>query len=270
MKNALQSKKLRDRKRRKKLFIGTFLSFIPIVFISLIARLSYIDYFQINNISISGNTVLSEKEIEIYINQKIHEPLLYFFSQATALTYPKKEIKDYIASKGLIVKDYKVTVDSFKTIEVQIKERDAVARLCNDKSCFLLDQEGLAYMQDDIEYKNVINFSSKYLESFVLGSTLAKKEYFSEFISFINMINDLGFQSHKIDISKQNDLLVNTGTTSPMFFLAFGQDMNKLEERLNALMKDQVFKDKILKNRIDYIDLRFGNKIYYKEKTVSP
>ncbi len=111
-----------------------------------------------------------------------------------------------------------------------------------------------------------ITFETNTSSSIVLGSSITDEHSFADVMKFISVLSDFGFDPTIADLSSEGDITLNT---SPRIVIAFGQNTDKIYEHFVALEGDPTFKSKIASHTLDYIDLRFGNKIYYKEHATS-
>lgn len=267
--NSLQSKSLRIRKRRKIFFITSVFCSIPVLLFAGISWISYLDVFQIYNVKVKGDLTLPGGMISSSAIEVMNKPIVWFFSRRTALTYPREMLLAQVLSYGLSVKDVSVHLQNMNTVLIDIVERTPVASWCFKDQCLLLDETGLGYRLG-ISSSTPSFIYTATSSSFGIGERIADEGYFRDFMDLLPILAEVKLSPTYIEVSGQGDITMETGTSSPRLVLAFGMDMDKLEERLIALVEDNSFKKKLSAGSIEYIDLRFGNKMYYKERTLLP
>ncbi len=150
-------------------------------------------------------------------------------------------------------------------LSVNVDERTPTANWCHYNSCALLDDTGLAYAfgtSSDVQ----VTFDTNTSAPITLGSSITDEDSFSGVMKFIAALSEFDFTPTHAELSSEGDITLDT---TPHIVIAFGQDADKTYQHLVALESDPTFKSKITSHALDYIDLRFGSKIYYKEHATS-
>jgi cell division septal protein FtsQ len=161
---------------------------------------------------------------------------------------------------------------SFQTLAVKVVERLPVALWCGldpgspGSSCFLLDKEGVVFAPAVIYSGDAYQ---KYYGAVTGGSLPQQYISGSQFRSLSDMVEALqkkqGIRIQTISVSKDGDarLQFENGFTLVITMSANNGDVF---ERFELALLADPFTTHAL-SQFEYLDLRFGDKLYYKLKT---
>lgn len=279
--NVLNSPRLLElKKRRRKIVfarIGAFLFFFIIIFFSL-AYLSRLKSLNINEIVILGNNVTNPDAVKATVEQTIAGKYLLLFPKSNVLMYPKSKIKSTLENTFKEIKNVDLSIKDSQALVVSLTEREAKYMWCgntfpetnnSNEKCYFLDSDG--YIFEEAPY-----FSGEVYFKFYgpidppLGSFFFK-QYFSEFVSFRDVLVNMGLKPVAMNIIKsdQAEIILSKGptaTVSPKIIFDPSVDLKNTEENLDAALHTEPLQSKFEKkySSLEYIDLRYGNRVYDK------
>ncbi|MCX6751826.1 MAG: hypothetical protein NT161_03655 [Candidatus Nomurabacteria bacterium] len=278
MKNrsVLNSPRLLELKKKKHKILRRKIFFLICFFILILVGLSFLskwEYININNIQITGNKVIETKMIESVIKEKITGNYLWFFPKTNFLLYPRGEIKRELADKFKRLKDISLNVQNFKTLNISLTERTALYTYCglapaeldaSNQKCYFMDDGG--YIFDEAPY-----FSGEvYLKFYGKSDSYFFQPNFSKLISFKETLQKIGVKPVVFFVEDNGDMKVFLSSTTsqlgPFINLKADADFNQIVENLQSVLTTEPLKTefKTKYSSLLYIDLRFGNKVYYK------
>lgn len=255
----------RVKKRRQELLHKILIVFscVLIIFFSLV-YISQSEFFLIKKITVLGNTAVSSSEIENLIFKEMEGKYLGLFPHSHILLYPKKTIEQKILSSFLWVLDVRARVAGKDSIVIRIKEREPQALWCDKKEeakekCYFLDDRGFIFTLAP-------SFSSdmyiRYYGAIVgepLGSLFLSPKFF-QIISFVNLLKTRELEPLRVTIDENGDgkAVLKKGE------ILFDSDDDLLAsfQNLDSFLREN--EKKFVIHPFEYIDLRFGNKIFYK------
>jgi hypothetical protein len=266
----LELKRKRNRILRKKILI--YLSIFIIVLIGL-SFLSKWQKLNIIDIQISGNKVIETNLIEEVVKEKIAGDYLYFFPKTNFLLYPKAQIEEAIALKFKRLTDISVKVINPQKLEIFVSERTALYTYCgiapaelddSNQKCYFMDDSG--YIFDEAPYFSRGVYTKFYGKT---GSYFFEPN-FSKLISLKEEFKSIGVKPAVFFIEDNGDIKVFLSSTTtqlgPFIIFKSDSDFTKITENLQSILSTEPlqsdFKSKY--SSLLYIDLRFGNKVYYK------
>jgi len=283
-KSILNSPRLKELKRKRRKIRRNRVIFFAVCFLIVFFGLAFasrIDKININEIKISGNKVTETEAVEKVVKENISGRYLWIFSKTNFLIYPKAKIKRELADKFKRFNDIKLSIQNIKTLEIFVSEREGKYTWCgitlptldnSNEKCYFLDSAG--YLFDEAPY-----FSGEVYFRFYgpnastdnpFGSYFLQND-FSKIISFKDAIEKMDFKPSAFESGNDGDanIYLSSGIMPPMspkIIFKLDSDFNKLAENLQAAISIDPLQTDLKEkyNSFLYIDLRFGNKVYYK------
>ncbi|MFA6177480.1 MAG: hypothetical protein WC694_01130 [Candidatus Paceibacterota bacterium] len=287
--NVLNSPGLLElKKRRNKVFLNKTLVFLfglLLIFLFLVF-LSRLNSVNISKVDILGNKVLETEILTNAVKKQINGKYLWIFPKTNIFIYPKNTIEKELQNEFKRIKNINSVIENTKTLEISLVEREAKYTWCGempdqamkpletsgfiaeDRKCFFLDEDG--YIFDEAPY-----FSGNIYFRFygIQSDFYFSKENFKKFISFKDTLIGIGLKPVALYVTNNGDIQIFllSGTsfeTAPKIILKADADFQNVAENLQAALDTEPLKSKF-KNKystLEYIDLRFGNKVYDKFK----
>ena len=266
-------KKKKETILRKKIIffvLSIIILFVGFVFLSRIKNLN------INNIEISGNKIIENKDIENIVNQNISGYYFWFLPKTNFLFYPNKKIKQDLTDNFKRIKNVSIQNKDFENLQINIEEREAKYIWCGEKlpdeissldnkpennQCSFMDESG--YVFDSAPY-----FSDNvYLKIF--GEI--NKEIFPKIILFIENIKQNKIKPIAMFFKNDGDVEIYLNSdkilvNAPKIIFKNNSNFEKILNNLETALDTEPLKTNFNKKYASllYIDLRFGNKVYYK------
>ena len=246
---------------KNRVFWESLLLFL-IVF-SLFSFLFFSQTFQLNEIYVFGNKEIKTQNIQVFLKKEIKKTFPSIFTINILLVNSKKLEKKALKEFPEIdeVKIYK----KFPNIlDVQIKEREAVAVFCKQELiCRFLDKKGIIF-------KNFMEFSVHKLpliislihkEEIVLGEIAIEKDILKKILKIReNLEKKLKLNLEEYVLVKEDKLNIKTSQNWKIYF-NLERDIDIQILKLSSLLEKEIS----LKNgeKLEYIDLTL-TKVYYK------
>jgi len=265
---------------RNKLFWLGFL--ILVILGSLFYFFLFSSYFQIKEIKISGNQKIATKEIENIVSQQVNKKIFFFIPRNIFLINFKK-IDQTISEKFLVIAKVILKKEFPNTIFVSIEERVAIGVWCkpitdfqesnsdeeekekivliSDSDCFNLDNEGVIFEQSR-ERTGLIIKSGKEIS---LGEKVIEKDYLEAILEIERTIKkDSQINIKEFFVPDEGEKLIVK--TSDNWEIYFNSTKNISDQvfNLNLVLKEKIPNEQM--GNLEYIDLRFGNRVYIKYK----
>ncbi len=282
---------------RKNIYLLVLLLTLLVVFFYILVRISWRQEMIIDRIIVKGSNALNQNKIKSITNLILADNYLYFFPKRNVYLYPQKQLASSITTEISKISEVSIRRQD-KTLVISLQERQPAFIFCINEStesiakkCFYADKDGLVFdlapeFSGDIffEFERVLGQpdSQKYLGSYILS-----KDDFESILFFKTQIDSLLSKyfpdnSHiiRVVLDKYKDyryIISNKGNYA--WSLLFNLEMKDkkaggqnyallLTENLETTISSPFFQSamKSQKREIDYIDLRFDGKIFYKFK----
>lgn len=263
------------KKRKKKKYLRNFILFVfvVVIFIVALSTIFSLKYFLITDIFISGNVSVNTDDLKNFVFQNIDGKYFKLFSQSNFLLYPKGKIEKNILENWKQIEKVKLLMSGFNSLNIIIIERKPFALWCqkftemNANDCYLMNNEGYIFLKSPEYSGNVfVRYFGERTDGEIMGSSYLNFERFKKIVSFVLSLEKLKINSNDVIFQKPDYEIILSDKSR--IILSENNDMEKTFQNLDSFLKDNSLNVSI-KNflmSVDYIDLRFGNKIYHKLK----
>ena len=280
--NVLNSPRLLElKKKRQRVFLDKILlSLLALVIIFIcLAYISRIPSLNINDIEVTGNKVVDTSVVKTFVQKEITGNYLWLFPKTNLLFYPKNRIQKDLSIEFKRLNDISLSIKNSNTLEVELDERVPLYTWCgvtmpdltnsSTEKCYFLDKDG--YIFDEAPYFSGEVYFKFYGQAEV--GTYFSKENFQQLISFKNTLEAINLKPISLYISdaQTGDIKIflsssNKTQINPYITFKTDSDFQNVAENLQSALSTEPlqteFKNKY--SSLQYIDLRFGNKVYYR------
>lgn len=264
------------KQKRKALYVRLgVLSALFLILLGVSVWVSRLQSIRIDTVVINGATVLPVETLEQYTRDMLVGNYAWLFPKANVFLYPREKIQKGLEEKFPRIHTIKTQTLDNHILAVTIVEREPFALWCDTpptdsqiSQCYFLDTDGFVFDHAPqfsgnayFKYYGLLPFEAP-IGSYYLSSTTR----FHELSNFIA-------EAKKLDITP---LYISAKDTENFELSVFGggkilldtrESFVKIAERLSALLKTP---NLVPRNGnellVEYIDLRFGNKMFFKAR----
>lgn len=266
---ALGESKLRARRRRRRVFIVGACVLLFLALCGGVVYLTWAPFFRLTTVVVEGVTPAQVAEVEHVVRGQIAGGYMGVFAKNNMLLYPKDEVVQALTKDFPTLKDIVVRTSDRHTLLVSAVERQPSAVWCGAapstvENCLFLDETGLAYAAS-LDYTGV-----GYRKYFGRLSTSTQPEEYLSPQSFHALDVFVDTLEKKVSstslqyvfVDENNDVHVVYKNGFELRFELSADTANVLE-KLQLVFMTAIFKQHALSD-FEYLDLRFGEKLYYK------
>jgi len=283
----LELKRKRRRNLHKKVFLFVFLFtsfFVGLVFIARTEKLN------IKDVRVVGNSVIATEDIEKAVEEVIAGEYLYFLPKTNFIFYPKGKITRELEQSFKRLGNISIKFTQGQALEVSVSEREgrytwcgeaireeASLRMANSdgggEQCYFMDESGYVfdvapYFSGDVYFRfygPLAHIEEEYAGNYFLPGIFAKILSFKSNLEAMNLrpASLLAKDNGDMEIYLSSTILPPNG---PKIIFKSKSDYESIAENLQTALDTEPFKTsfKTKFNMLSYIDLRFGNRVYYK------
>lgn len=272
----------KKRHRRKRFaFVSVLTIFLIVIIIIFLGRLSSNSQLVLSKIKINGLKIIEQEEIELIIKENLEGKYLYLFDKSNFLIYPRQHIYNDLLIKIPRIKNLSVYRKGFDTLQIDIEEREGSYLYCGPsiplneleigENCYFINNDGFIfdqapYFSGDIYFKYFLELDN---DGSYLGVQMMEPNRFQRLTRFIENIRSLNFIPVYLFLEKDGLVslyLKKTGSNYPKIIFKEDDDIKILFENLKLAVEQKEFIDEINEkyDNLQYIDLRFENKVLYK------
>ncbi len=240
---------------KKKIFWASFFLFLTtaILFYFFI----FADVFQVKEIKIEGNQKVSEEDLRMIVEAGAEKKIIHL-TKNIFLVNPRK-IERTILDKFPQIAEVKLRKKFPHILILEVKERIPLILFCRDSNdCFQIDKEGVAFEKIGWSERPAIFSPGGEIS---LGQSVIPIDYLEAILEIEKKLGD----ELEIEVKKflllDDKLNVETVQGPEIYFDPKGRVSEQLFN-LAVLLKEKISSEK--RGELEYIDLRFGNRVYYK------
>jgi hypothetical protein len=278
----LQSPKIAE-KKRKRILITTFLLFFCVI-LFLISTVFFfrLPFLRITNIEFGGVKTLNTKEIESKVFENLNGYYLYFIPKSNILFFPKSAIKENLSKLYKKIDKIDVHRRGTKTIGIDISEKIPVALVCrgfqeevtmDDKYCYFVDSNAFVFEQAP-QFSNGVYIKYYIISDLtdnIIGTNFIDIDLFNSLQNMVDTAYKAQINPVGILIGLQGDYemyIKNKDESLTTVFFDNRSPFKKTISNLIVFIADSNLKKKTATSTsfFDYINLRFGNNIFYVPK----
>lgn len=268
----------RKKKGRSPISFARFLYWLSfLIFLgALVYVLFFSPYLAVEKITVSGTDLVSPAEIQKIAEAKISGKWLDFIPRNNLLLSDRQGIAQAISEQFGLVKNLSLKKKFPNGLEIGVTEYRSSLILCSNGDCFVLDQEGAAFMPYDSENSpeavnnllRLVNYGDRKINKgekmlpFSIISYLQEAE--TELASRLNLEIEREIETPQL---ASGDLRLKTKDSWQIYF------SNEITVEKELGMLEVVLAEKITpeqKTDLEYLDLRTDNKVYYKFRHSEP
>jgi hypothetical protein len=276
--HGVHSSKFAERIRRKKQVV-LFLVILCVLSISAAAILLLrTSLFQVKNITIVGSTMNDGDKMGAVALASLAGNYFGIIPYSNTLFFSKKKIDETLTNDFKHIKSLSIHRSGISSLKIDVVERTPAAVVCSGfrdddgaKKCYLSDEHGYIFgaiassTSEKLNHYYIPTENSK----ISLGSQFLSEDRFKSLQSFFSGVSRGGLAPLGILIGDNGDyeMYVENQSKNSEVTIYF-DDHFPLESTLENLLtfwRNSVLKKDTEKD-FDYINLRFGNTVYYSEQ----
>lgn len=291
----LPASKVRARRHKR---WGIFSALVIICILALfggLVWLTHASFLRITAVQVSGTQTLSDTEVQAAVQNQLVGSYGHLFAKNNIFLYPKDSITNALVASMPVIASAEVRTVDFHTIGVFLIERQPKALWCPDTDkivqtgdmatstladtatstppetdttgCLLLDQNGVAYASAGFAAGS--NAYKRYYGR-LAGGNLSEQYLAPGSFSSLSALVDAIAQNQSqdaiasVEVDSSNDVHVGFASHFALLF-PLSTDGGDVYNRFMLALQSDVFAGHTIAD-FEYLDLRFGNKLYYKLK----
>ncbi len=280
-----EMQKLRKKRMRVRRRITIIVSVCTVVFLTGLVFASRIEKIRIREVTVSGNQIIDTEDVVSIVQANISGMYAYVIPRNNAFLYPKKSIERELVNTFPRFNYISVSLEGTKGISVTVEEERGTALWCGSDGsniadgdqCYFTDTAGVVidkapYYSGNVYYRfygGEVN-----IEQSILGQSFLPSETYSKIMEFADGVEELGLPIYAIRVDQEGEyvfLLDLGGSRHAPFRFRSNADFPVLLANLSTALERSDLRSRLAKEGafLQYFDLRFSNKVYYKFSTPS-
>lgn len=258
-------------KSRYKKRANSSLKFLPFLLLFVLFVLGGVflvraDFLKVTEIAIESGELVPRESVALLANTFMSGNKLLFIPRSNIFFVDSKELEKQIASQFGGVENVEVDRKFFSTgLDIKLGERRAEFVFCSftegGESCANMSRDGFIFeeVDGDIDRQGKIVFYSSEGRDF-MRTFIDTRERVDNYMRFLDSFGSKGFQVFSVNIGSLDQSVFDTSIGKIIFNpsddpYSAAQNAGLLIEDVRKQNPEAVF---------EYIDTRFGNKMFYK------
>ncbi len=266
---ALPVSKLRTRRKKRRLLLAATIIVGLLILVAGLIGLAWLPFVRIHTLEVEGASSVATDVIENIVRADLTGSVALVLPKNSTFLFPESVIQKHLLEKFAAIESVQVQRKNLHTINVSVVERTTTALWCGKSHetaspCFLLDKGGAAYAP-------AADFSGEvYVKYYgpTTGSTVKQFLKPEEFYALSSLVGTLRAQikddapARVEAVNGEVRITFESGFTLIYMLKDDGADV--MERFMLALKADPFLHHTIAD--FSYLDLRFGDKLYYRQK----
>lgn len=247
--------------------IGFALFFIvSALMLALVSWLSYLPRFAIQSVQVEGVRELSPEEVANATAAELDRAGFHLFSPRNVFLYRPERIEHALRMAFPRIKEVHVSASGLlePDVVVSVAERVAAGVWCADSlQCYFLDGDGLIFarVEKPEEMEGIRIFYGGLPEDSPPIGLVFLPRYFQKAERLLDALGNISFPAHVFRVENEYDFEVVTDTGF-VLYASFEQIPAEIVNNLQTVLEADALRGR--EADIEYIDLRFGERVYYR------
>ncbi len=267
---------LRKKRKRRIIKISAFTIIICFI-VGVLSYLSHLDRFRITNVNLFGGVLVTEEEVQQKTHEYLNGSYLLLFPRNNAFIYPKLDLENYLKDSFKRIDTIDISLKNFKRLSVNITERKHFAIWCKGvpeanaqgEECYFMDKNSTIFAPAPdfsgdayFKYYGYITQDNPIGREYMASSTL-----FAEISDFVTSVKSANLKPQFVAAKGSNEYILELSSGTSILFDT-RESLKKTIDNFALLISSEPFRSMNKSNLpVEYFDLRFGNKLFYKLKT---
>ena len=259
----ITQEKIRARKIKRRFWISFAIFSVFVIIFCGASLVSSLSFFQVKNIEVlgvEGETAAAASEAAA---ANLSGETLWFFPHSDIFFVSAKSIASDVVSRSPEISSVTVSKKFFNTLVINIEMKNPVAVWCLDGACDVLDSSGMAFdATTTYATTTFVTFGNGKIPH--IGASILPPSEFPSLMAFIYNLPQRGLETSSASISDGGEVHINIATSSALIVdpsKNLSQSLANLDllltNKTSGMTVDQI-------NSLQYLDLRFPDKIFYK------
>jgi hypothetical protein len=273
----LPESKIRRRRRVRRVRLLIMLGIALLLLLGVLIGLSWLPFIRIHAVEVEGLTTLSTSTVEQFAREKIDGRMLFVIPRNNIFLYPKAAIIAGVLHEFPKLNAVNIHAENFETILLTGKERETKALWCGETNntlgdCRLMDETGFVFEPDlSLNAPSYVRYMGAASTSVGYTAKTEPLQYLTpvEFAALAALIDALSTYEEinpvtSVFVDEHRDVYARFANNFVLIF-ALKDVKGDVYQRFTLALASQPFLNKKTSD-FEYLDLRFGDKLYYKER----
>lgn len=254
--------RLKTRRRNKRIVTTLACLLGGVALVGAVGAASHLQHLAIADVSVTGVQQLSVESLTGTVQEQLDQTGFRLFSRKNMFLYPKSAIESDLTAQFPRIKKVSVARESLlaAALIVAVEERKPYATWCS-ASCYVFDSHGFVFAEmTETPEKHYVFYGGLIAGEDVVGQTFLEGRL-ADVVAFLDSLAAAGYEPQGFTVDSEKDFTV-TLAKGQKILASFEIPAGDILRNLATALEAEDLKEKF--DSLEYIDLRFGNRVYYK------
>ena len=259
--------RLRARKRRRRLIVSGMALGAVLLLVGGFVALVHAPFLEITSVQVEGTKSVASSSVQEVVQSVLAQSYIYVLPHDNIFIYPNKQLVAALVRKFPEFKSVEVHAQDFHTIVVRVVEREPLALWCaGGDECNFMDEDGVVYATAPQGSDAVFVTYQGTTTGVGLPKQFLTLEQFRSLAALVTALGatDATNTVRQVVVDASGDVRAYFQNDFLLIFV-LGEAGGDVFERFTLARKADPFKGRTLGD-FEYLDLRWGDKLYYKQK----
>lgn len=276
------ARRRQDERRRQFRFYAGLIVFFAILLVSI----THWRAIQIQNVEVEASDYIDSELVVDLTENILSEPAFGVISRRNIILTPRHDIRQKVQDVSTRIERVEVNIIGLQSIRIKILDRQPIAEVCRQQigrtlqSCYFIDADSFVFSRGDSKATTTSGLT------FVVDSELKQRTQllpptdFQNLYSFIQALDEVGLSANLAYLKEYGDVTIsatdatNRDRGSVDLRVNIYSDLSQVMANLQTVLDNDSFvartpingeiPETISPFSLDYIDLRFDNKVFYR------
>lgn len=270
-KNKYRSEKFEKKQKQIRVRKTIIWSIVGIILLSGFIYWMNHESMKVSSVQVSDLQFADEKKVQAEVEEIISGKYFGIVSKKSTPFIARDEIVRKILEKNIFIESVSVSVKKFDILQIEAVEFGAVAKWCGEsakkklRECYLLNSNGNIFTKEVVINKeDVPVFYGPISQDYIIGKSFLEPDQFKNVVAFVEKLKSLNIFVRSVETADFETIAVQT-TAGPYIMISTLNDSQTVIDNLGVVIETEEINKAQLSN-LEYIDLRFTNKAFYKIK----
>lgn len=259
---------LREKRRRARFKRALVYAAAAFVVFAAAALASHYRGVRIATATVVGNQATPADAIAFAAEEFLSGSYLLIFPRDNIALFPRRRLESALRERFPRLKEVAVRRESFTSIKISVEERDEKALWCESESlssCYFLDEGGFVFAQAPSFTGDVyLRFYGALSSTTALRARFLDDSSFQRLFFFLEQVKKIGIIPRSVAYRQEDNDFEVRDSFGVSILLQKSDEYNDTFSNLETAYSSEELRGRWKK--LSYVDLRFGNKAYFKFK----
>jgi cell division septal protein FtsQ len=252
-------------KKKRRILIGRVLAscILFIIIVGIASYVSMLPSMRIESVEVFGNGVIARDQITTIVHELTTGNYLFLFPKDSVFLYPRRQLEEAMGKAFPRSESVAVETKDWNTLSVTLVERKPHALWCenhtSDAHCYFLDENGYVFGESPAFSGTVFFRYEGLLSENPIEKSYLDREEFKRLDAFVESVRKSDIPVVSLAAHGQGEFefeIKNQSNETGSILFNYQTPYEQILSNLLAVWKE--------KKNLSYIDLRYGNKVYFK------